>query len=156
MNNKVLVAYYTKGGASKEYAHTIAKTLKENNLIVETHNLANEKPDIKSFDTIILGTGVRMFMVYRPWKKILKQKELHDKQLHLFLSAGMAIDEPEKAVEKFLDPLVKKYNLTPISMISLPGKIPEKWVEKDNQKDPMKPELAKTWAEEIIQKIKEH
>jgi len=152
--NTILVAYFTKGGATKEYAQTILDTLKEHNLSAELHNLADGKPNIEAYDTIILGAGVRMFMVYRPMKKILKQKEIKNKQLHLFLSAGMAVDEPKEAVEKFLKPLVEKYNVTPTSMISLPGKIPEKWVEKESQKDPMKPDLAQKWAEEIIEHIK--
>ncbi len=152
--SRILVAYYTKGGATKEYAQTIAETLKANNLTVDLYNLADGKPNIDKHDTIILGAGVRMFMVYRAMKKILKQKEIKNKQLYLFLSAGMAVDEPKEAVEKFLKPLVEKYKVNPTSMISLPGKIPEKWVEKDSQKDPMKPELAKKWAEEIVEHIK--
>ena len=152
--NTILVAYYTKGGATKEYAQTIYDTLKAHKLTVELHNLADGKPQIEAYDTIILGAGVRMFMVYRAMKKILKQKAVQNKELYLFLSAGMALDEPKEAVEKFLKPLAEKYNITPTSMISLPGKIPEKWVEKDSQKDPMKPDLAQKWAEEIIEHLK--
>ena len=154
MVNKVLVAYFTKGGASKEYAEVISKTLSENKFSVDTINLKEKIPDISSYDTIILGTGVRMFMVYRRWKKILKQKVLNDKNLFLFLSSGMAMEEPEKAVEKFLDPLVKKYDLKPVSLISFPGKFPDKWAENEEQKKSMKPELAIDWTQDIIQKIK--
>ena len=38
-------------------------------------------------------------------------------------------------------------------MISFPGKIPEKWAKLDDQKDTMKPEIAKEWAQEIIRQI---
>ncbi len=67
----------------------------------------------------------------------------------MFLSSGTAIEEPDKAVEKFLRPLVEKYNLKPKSLVSFPGKIPEKWGKLDGQKETMKPEKAKAWAQEI-------
>ena len=127
MNNKILVAYYTKGGASEKYAKLITETLTANGLTVETCNLANNIPNLASFDTVVLGTGVRMFRVYRRWKKILKQKELSNKQLYMFLSSGTAIEDPEKAIKKFLYPLIEKYNLKPKSLVSFPGMIPDKW-----------------------------
>jgi menaquinone-dependent protoporphyrinogen IX oxidase len=155
MNSKTLVAYYTKGGASEEYAKVIAETLSKNGLAVKICNLANDLPEITTFDTVILGTGVRMSMVYRRWKKILKQKAITDKHLYLFLSSGMAAEEPDKAVEKFLHPIIQKYSLKPDSLISFPGKIPEKWAKYDNNKKvTMNPDLAKKWAEEIVGKIK--
>lgn len=154
MNNRILVAYFTKGGASEEYAKIIEETLSSAGFSVDLLNLAEGIPDVTSFDTIILGTGVRMFMVYRRWKKILKRKELRNKHLFMFLSSGMAIEEPDKAVEKFLQPLVKKYDLNPDSMISFPGKTPEKWAKYDeNQKETMKPSLAKSWAKDITRQI---
>ena len=153
MNSKTLVAYFTKGGASEEYAKVIVETLTENGLAVEICNLAHEIPEVAAFDTVILGTGVRMFRVYRPWKKVLKQKTLSNKHLFMFLSSGTAIEDPDKAVEKFLRPLVEKYNLKPNSLISFPGKIPEKWAKLDGQKETMKPEKAKVWAQEIARQI---
>jgi menaquinone-dependent protoporphyrinogen IX oxidase len=100
------VAYFTKGGATEEYTKIIAKILTEDGYTIKTCNLAYDTPDIASFDTIILGTCVQMFRVYRRWKKVLKQKALASKQLFIFLSSGMAIEDPDKAVEKFLNPLV--------------------------------------------------
>jgi len=153
MNGKTLVAYFSKGGASEEYAKVIAETLTANGLVVETCNLAQGIPDVAAFDTVVLGTGVRMFRVYRPWKKILKQKALGNKHLFMFLSSGTAIEEPDKAVEKFLRPLVEKYNLKPRSLVSFPGKIPEKWAKLDGQKETMKPEKAKAWVQEITRQV---
>ena len=153
MTNKILVAYYTKGGASEEYAKVIAETLTSNNQNVEIHDLAYSIPDITGFNTIVLGTGVRMSRVYRRWKKILKNKSLSNKHLFLYLSSGTAIDKPDKAVDKFLRPLIQKYNLKPESLISFPGKVPERWAKLDNQKETMKPEKAKAWALEIIKEI---
>ena len=153
MNSKILVAYFTKGGASEVYAMIIADTLTADGLAVETCNLAHDIPDIASFTTVVLGTGVRMFRVYRCWKKVLKQKALNSKHLFMFLSSGTAIEEPDKAVEKFLCPLVEKYNLEPKSLVSFPGKIPEKWAKHDGQKETMMPEKAKAWAQEIARQV---
>lgn len=153
MTDKTLVAYFTKGGASEQYAKVIVETLTENGLTVEVCNLAHEIPEVAAFDTVVLGTGVRMFRVYRPWKKLLKQKALSNKHLFMFLSSGTAIEEPDKAVEKFLRPLVEKYNLKPKSLVSFPGKIPEKWTKLDGKKETMKPETAKAWAQEIAHQI---
>jgi len=66
---------------------------------------------------------VRMFRVYSRWKKVLKQKSLRNGNLFMFLSSGTAIEEPEKAVEKFLRPLVEKYNLKTKLLVSPPCKI---------------------------------
>jgi len=153
MANKTLVAYFTKGGASEEYAKIILETLTTNGLTVELCNLTHDIPDVTAFDSVVLGTGVRMFRVYRRWKKVLKQKALSSKHLFMFLSSGTAIEEPNKAVDKFLRPLVDKYNLKPESLVSFPGKIPEKWAKLDGEKETMKPEKAKAWAQEIAYQL---
>lgn len=153
MNSKILVAYFTKGGASEKYAKIIADTLSAKGLSVETINLAHDIPHISEYEIIILGTGVRMFHVYGRWKKVLKQKELNSKKLYMFLSSGMAIEEPDKAVTKFLQPLVDKYNLKPESIVSFPGKIPEKWAKYEEKKETMDPDIAKDWALQIADKL---
>jgi menaquinone-dependent protoporphyrinogen IX oxidase len=153
MTNKTLVAYFTKGGATEEYAKVITETLQANGLSVEMQNLAAEIPDVTAFDVVVLGTGVRMGMVYRRWKKVLKQKALGGKRLFLFLTSGTAIEKPDEAVGKFLSPVVQKYNLKPESLISFPGKIPEKWAKYDGQKETMKPEQAKAWAQMITNQV---
>jgi menaquinone-dependent protoporphyrinogen oxidase len=155
MTNKTLVAFFTKGGASEEYAKIIAEMLTANGLAVEIRNLAHDVPDVAAFDTVVLGTGVRMFRVYRPWRKVLKQKALSDKRLFIFLSSGTAIEDSDKAVEKFLRPLMDKYGLKPVSLVSFPGKIPEKWAKLDGKKETMKPEKAKAWAQEIVSLVQD-
>lgn len=155
MNSKILVAYFTKGGASEKYAKIIAETLTADGLAVETCNLANNIPDVSDFNTVVLGTGVRIFRVYRRWKKVLKQKALKSKALFIFLSSGTAIEDPDKAVDKFLIPIVEKYKLKPKLLVSFPGIIPEKWAKyDDSKKETMNPEKAKAWAHEIAKQVK--
>lgn len=155
-NNNVLVAYFTKSGASEQYAKVIAQTLMDNGFDVKTYNLSEDIPDLAFFDTVIVGTGVRMFRVYSAWKKILKQKQLSDKHLFMFLSSGTAIEDADKAVEKYLNPLKKKYNLSPKSMVSFPGIMPEKWAKPDNEKQTFKPEDAQDWAKQIVLEIQKN
>jgi menaquinone-dependent protoporphyrinogen oxidase len=155
MTTNILVAYHTKGGATEKYAKVIAETLTSKDYTVEICNLKEKIPSVDSYDAVVLGTGVRMFRVYGRWKKILRQKTLSSKHLFLFLSSGTAIEESsEKAVDKFLQPLVDKFDLTPKMMVSFPGKIPEKWAKMDDQKETVKPELAKEWAMEIVGHLK--
>ena len=153
MNSRILIAYYTKGGASEEYAKIIAETITANGLNVDIFNLRDKIPDIEPYEIIVLGTGVRMFRVYGRWKKILKQKTLSSKHLFMFLSSGTAIEEPDKAVDKFLRPLVERFGLKPKSLVSFPGLIPEKWAKDEDQKETMKPDVAKEWAKEIASQV---
>lgn len=153
MNSKILVAYFTKGGASEKYAKIIAETISADGLAVETYNLAHDIPKVEDFNTVVLGTGVRIFRVYRRWRKVLKQKELKNKSLFMFLSSGTAIEDPDKAVNKFLNPIVEKYGLNPKLLVSFPGIIPEKWAKSDGEKETMNPEKAKEWAHEITSQV---
>ena len=153
LKSKILVAYYSKGGASEKYANIISDTLKDKGYLTEIFNLSKTIPDISDFDTVVIGTGVRMFRVYRRWKKILKQKTLDKKNLYMFLSSGTAIEDPEKAVEKFLNPLIDKFNLKPKSVISFPGIIPGKWAKLDGGNDTLMPDHAIEWAKEISNQI---
>jgi menaquinone-dependent protoporphyrinogen IX oxidase len=155
MSGKTLVAYYTKGGASGTYAQAIVEGLSEKGIRAEIVDLRERVPDVSGYDAVIAGTGVRMFMVYGRWKKVLKQKDLKSRKLFMFLSSGMAIDKPDEAVEKFLRPITAKYKLSPILMVSFPGMIPDKWKEPGKENDTVKPELARKWAGEIAERLKE-
>jgi len=153
MTGKTLVAYHSKSGASATYAKEIAEALKSKGLQVDLVDLRECKPDVSIYDNIVVGTGVRMSIVYWKWRKVLRQKSLRDKRLFLFLSSGTAIKEPEKAVEKFLKPLAEKYKLKSLALASFPGFIPEKWAEPGAEKETVKPGLAKEWALAISEKM---
>ena len=83
MDQNILVAYFTKVGASKEYATIIAESFTQQGYPVDTCNLADSYPDLQPYDIVILGTGVKINRVYGKWKKILKQQSLHTKLLCL-------------------------------------------------------------------------
>lgn len=154
MANKTLVAYHTKSGASEIYAKAISETLAVNGFQADLVNLKEKIADVATYDNIIVGTGVRMAMVYRRWRKVLRQKTIHDKRVYMFLSSGTAIKEPAKAVEKYVRPVVDKYGLKPLSVISFPGLIPDKWAKSEADRGTVKPDLAKAWAQAIADGLK--
>jgi hypothetical protein len=45
------------------------------------------------------------------------------------------------------------YSLKPKSLVSFSGKISEKWAKLNGQKETMKPNMAKTWAQEIARQF---
>jgi menaquinone-dependent protoporphyrinogen IX oxidase len=149
MTGKTLVAYHSKSGASATYAKEIAEALMSKGLQVDLVNLRESTPDVSIYDDVVVGTGVRISIVYWKWRKILRQKSLRGKRLFLFLSSGTAIKEPEKAIEKYIKPLAEKYDLKPLATASFPGFIPEKWAEPGAEKETVKPGLAKDWATTI-------
>ena len=155
MTGKVLVAYQTKEGASEIYAGAIAGTLKAKGFDVDVVNLKDSKPDIRQYDIIVVGAGVKISLVYGKWKRILKNKNLANKRLAMFLSSGTAIEEPEKAIQKYVQPLIDKYGLKPVAIGSFPGKVPDKFAENDAYKDAVKPEIASSWTEELVIILKE-
>ena len=151
---KTLVAFHTKSGASRTYAETIAATLVENEFEITVIDLKETIPDISNYELIIAGTGIRMSRIYGKWKKILKHKNIGNKKLAIFLSSGTAVEKPDEAIEKWVNPLVEKYKLKPIAIGSFPGTMPDKFKDdKDKGKETLKPEIAKQWAEELIIKL---
>jgi menaquinone-dependent protoporphyrinogen IX oxidase len=52
MTNNTLVTYFSKGGASKEYAKIITETLTENGLAVEICNLAHDIPEVANYENL--------------------------------------------------------------------------------------------------------
>ncbi len=151
---RVLIAYTTKGGVTEEYSSIVAGILIANGFQVEQVDLKRgKKPDITKYDHVILGTGVRMFRVYGRGKRFLKQKALKNKTLVIFLSSGIAIEDPEQARERFLRPLVEKYGLEPLEYRAFPGRMPEPGGNKDEKKDTADPEMVRKWAVELSGKL---
>jgi len=151
---KTLIAYQTKGGATRTYAEAIAQSLKSNGFEVDLYDLKNTKPDITKYQLVIVGAGVRMFIVYGRWKKILKHKRLGETKFAMFLTSGTAIENPEEAIEKWVNPLIEKYKLKPLAVGSFPGIVPEKFDEKGTMQNAVKPEIASQWAQEIADKLR--
>lgn len=93
---KNVIIYSTKAGATKECAELLTKRL-----CCPAYNITeiNSKTDFSAYNTIILGTGVRMGKIYKPAKTFIR------KNIHLLLEKRTAIffcnaypDTFEKAV----------------------------------------------------------
>ncbi len=91
-------------------------------------------------------------MVYRRTKKFLKRKDLKNKKLAVFLSSGIAVENPEKSKAKFLTPLLNKYNLHPVAYVALPGKTPG---PKGELQDKTDAEPARNWVKDLSRKLTE-
>jgi len=60
MADKVLVAYATRYGSTKEVAESIAATLRENGLVVEIQPL-HDVQSLESFSAVVMGAPLQMF-----------------------------------------------------------------------------------------------
>jgi len=144
MSNRTLVAYITSGGATREYANVIADVLRSRGHEVVLLDLKREVvDDLSPYDLVVLGMGVRMFMVYRKGKQFLARRDVQGKKLAIFLSSAMAIESRQKARERFLRPLVERYGLSPVAYDALPGKMPVAGAKLEDRTDPA---AAREWA----------
>jgi menaquinone-dependent protoporphyrinogen IX oxidase len=151
VSSKTLVAYVSAGGATEQYARVIADTLRSRGLEVDLTDLRRERVrDLSAYGTVVLGTGVRMAMVYRRSKRFLARKDLKGKRLAIYLSSGMAIDRPDEARERFLAPLVKRNGLDPVRFDAFPGKMPGSGGKLEDRTDD---DIARRWAEELAGRL---
>jgi menaquinone-dependent protoporphyrinogen IX oxidase len=161
MDERTLLAYISAGGATERYAHIVADNLRLRGHAVDVIDLKRDKDvidlkrdkisDLSSYGSVIVGAGVRMGMVYRKGKRFLRRKDLEGKRLAIFLSSGIAVENPAKSKRKFLEPLVEKYGLHPIMCDAFPGKMPG---AGGKLKDRTNPEIARLWAEELHVKLR--
>lgn len=151
MDARTLVAYISAGGATEGYARIIAETLESRGHTVDLLDLRRERvPDLSGYENVVVGTGVRVAMVYRKGKQFLRRKDLKGRRLAVYLSSGMAIAEPEKARERFLAPLIAKYDLAPVMYDAFPGKMPTAGGKLEDRTDP---DLARRWAEALAERL---
>lgn len=80
---KTAIIYSTRTGATQLCAEYIASQLPE----CPVFNLEKDKPDLSLFDTIFIGSGVRMGNLYKPVKKLLADNTriLSEKNTVIFL-----------------------------------------------------------------------
>jgi len=151
LSEATVVAYVTKGGAAATYAEAVADVLAAAGQMVDVIDLgSNLVPDLAHYDNVVLGTGVRIGMVYRRAKRFLRRDDINDKRLAIFLASGIAIEDPEQSKAKFLDPLVRKYDLHPLMCDAFPGRVPG---ADNDAPDTLDPERARDWARALAAKL---
>lgn len=94
---KTLIAYATKSGASRKCAELLSAKLTDCSLV----DLSKQVPDITSYDTVILGSGVRMGKIYKPMKGFIEKNRdaLLTKKVAIYLCHSYS-NTFQKAVEK--------------------------------------------------------
>jgi menaquinone-dependent protoporphyrinogen oxidase len=94
---KTLILYATKSGASQYCADLLIKQI-ENCTVC---NLSKTAPDIAPFDTIIIGSGVRMGKFYKPVLDFLRENEdlLMKKKIAFYLCNAYP-DTLQKIIDK--------------------------------------------------------
>ena len=132
MAKRALIVYGTRYRATESTSEEIAKVLQGEGLEVKVVNAKREKvKDISPYDLIIVGSGMQMGKWTKEPENFLNkfQKELANKKIAIFVSsAAQALIEYEKKTEEiennrkqYLEEKAAKYNLQPISMITLGG-----------------------------------
>jgi menaquinone-dependent protoporphyrinogen oxidase len=114
--DKTLIAYVTKGGATGEAARKIADVLHSKfNLEVEIVDLKKQKmPDLKQYDNVIVGGGVRVGRVYGKAVQFLKNDFSGKKVAFFVCSSWAGTPSPESyqhAKTKFVDNTLVKCNM---------------------------------------------
>jgi menaquinone-dependent protoporphyrinogen IX oxidase len=89
MVDKVLIAYTSKGGATKKIAEKIAEVLKDKyNFWVDLANLAEQSvPYLAEYNGIIVGTGVRNCKIY-PETEFFLSKDFGNRPVAYYTCSG--------------------------------------------------------------------
>ncbi len=107
-----LIVYTSKSGATREVAENISDILTSDyQLSVDLIDLSEKKvKNLSSYDSVIIGSGVRMDAWYNKSKRFLK-KDLTSKKLALFTCSGTASMESkyEHALAKYVKGKINRY-----------------------------------------------
>lgn len=123
--NKALIVYSTRYGATKSTSEEIAKVLQEENFDVKVVNAKDEKiKDISEYGLVIVGSGMSMGNWGNEVEEFVKkyQRALENKKLALFISSLKPVEVkegrtgPVNRIQKVgIDDKILKYHLKPIS-----------------------------------------
>ena len=152
-SNKTLVVYTTKSGVTEENAKIITQILRDQyEFEVDIVDLKkNSNPNLKQYDNIIIGTGIRMARWYRRANKFLKNN-FKDKKVAIFLSSGSAgvLESYEEAIKRYINKkLISFPHIKPIATEAFGGRYPNK------DKDYTDPKKVKEWAKDLGKKLSE-
>ena len=169
MNEKVLVAYGTKYGATKEIAEKIGDVLRESGLPVDVQP-AESTSDVGSYGAFVLGSAVYIGQWRKPAAKFLQANEevLAGKPVWLFSSGPTGEGDPVELVQGWrfpgkLQPLADRIGARDIAIFHGAADADkmsflEKWMLK-NVKAPVGDyrdwAAITAWAQAIAAELKE-
>ena len=115
-----------------------------------------KNPDISAYENVILGVSVAKFRWAKEGKNFLKKNKnfLAGKKLFVFVSSGTAgeayqrndLKEYEKRQKKYIDNIIKKYNLQYTSRKAFGGRFVGSLSHRGDVRDW---DAIRSWAEEI-------
>lgn len=153
--HRTLIAYVTRGGATRESAAEIASILRDKyGLEVDAIDLRKgSPPDLARYGNVIVGSGVRMGKVYREALEFLGNGDLKDKKVAIYLSS-MNAGDPEKyneAVANYIGiQILETYpNLKPVAAEAFGGRMKIFFKTTDNRDV----DKVRAWADEVGKKL---
>lgn len=154
MNDKsTLVAYVTRGKATKEAAELIGQVLRNDfGLSVDLVDLRASSPHIEDYSNVIIGAGVRMGRVYKGALKFM-ENDFSGKNVAVFLSSVEGGDEKshEEAIEKYVEKEIKpRLNVEPVAAETFGGRIK---IFGFSVQDNIDREKIKNWARNVGDKF---
>ena len=145
---KILIAYTTRRGSTREVAEKIGEILKSKGMEVNVSNVA-EVSDISSYNAAVIGAPVMRFRFLPPAKKFVKSnKEALSKIPVAYFSLGITMKEDTpKRRERMMKKLkVVTRQVEPVDVGLFGGKY-----EDEDYRDWDK---ITAWAEGLAEKIK--
>ncbi len=150
---KVLVAYTSKGGATKEASEIISQVLKDRyNFEVDLLDLKKGSANIQSYGNIVVGAGVRAGKVYDEALKFLKQ-DFGDRKVAFFVCCGGAGDPKkyEESCTQYVTNVLANYpNLKTVATEAFGGRMKMLWKKVFDNFDP---EKIRAWADQLNNKF---
>jgi menaquinone-dependent protoporphyrinogen IX oxidase len=126
--NKTLIIYATRGGATEEVTFKIAEVLRQKyGFDVDVVNLRkNSSPDISPYRNVIVGSGVRAQRVYKEAVNFLERNDFGGKNVALFILC-LEAGNPKSyngAVKKYIKRLLEKFpHVKPVATEAFGGRI---------------------------------
>ena len=93
LSDRVLIAYGSKYGSTAEIAETIGTTLRVAGLEVEITR-ARKVRSLEPYRAVVLGSAVYMSRWRRDAMRLLRRRELRDREVWLFSSGPVGEDPP--------------------------------------------------------------
>ncbi len=118
MNKKVLVAYGTYYGSTKDVAERIGKVIDaEKGIEADVRDLAEDIGDISSYDGVVVGSGIKVGKWTEGARRFLERhsSELSKKDMPVgaFVCCGLAITQKDKATKQYIDDILEEYGVRP-------------------------------------------
>jgi menaquinone-dependent protoporphyrinogen IX oxidase len=148
--NRILIAYATRGGVTKAYANAIGSVLTDEfGMLVDVVNLKwGPNPDLTPYRTVIVGAGIKMFRMHQEGAEFLEKTDFGARHVALFLSSLMPRDE---VIKKYVDVILQENaKLKPLAVEVLGGRMKVLGRTVTDQTDI---EQSRAWARKIAEQL---